>query len=422
VIDGVPPPERLEELARELSALDLTLAPEAVPLRDRAVRLAGEYLVPRLRSPDAPRVVAVVGVSGVGKSTIVNALAGSEVTDAGDLRPTTTEPVAWGRELPATLDAVRRRLPGWFVRGDRPPPSGVVVIDTPPPDVAGPDGSPIAHAVLEAADACVLVVSASRYADAGGLELVERSRGRRLPVAVVVNRLPPDAPDSAGIVGDVEAAMRRFGAEDVASGGTHAVAEVGPGEAVPWSAVEALWDRIVMWGAADPPQAVAGSVSALVDALDGLRPLLVEAEMLRFESASIVTSTYERERDAFASEVTGGRFEGVEEAERRDALAVAITRHAGRAARRSAEHWAAVVPGLVERHPELYVASDGTHQRAFAAIDRWAAALDPAAGPDHGLDAVADEVLTIDAARFLGLLGEPPTDTVLELLDREALR
>lgn len=423
VIDGVPSPERLEKLARELSGLDLTLAPGAVPLRDRAVRLAGEYLAPRVRTPHAPRVVAVVGVSGVGKSTIVNALAGSEVTDAGDLRPTTTEPVAWGEgELPATLDAVRRRLPGWIARGDRRPPDGVVVVDTPPPGVAGPDGLPIVHAVLAAADACVLVVSVSRYADAGGLELVARSRDRRLPIAIVVNRLPPGASHSGGIVGDVEAAMRRIGAGDVADGGIHPVAEVGPGEAVPRSDVGALWDRITAWGRADPPQAVAGSVSALADALDDLRPLLLDAEVLRFELASVVASTYERERDAFVSEVAGGRFDGVEETERRAALAAAITRHAGRGARRSAERWAAVAPGLLEPHPELYVVADGTQERASAAIDRWNAAVDPAGRPDDGLGAVADEVLTSDAARFHGLLGEPPPDAVLGLLDGEALR
>jgi hypothetical protein len=423
VIDGMPSPERLERLARELSELDLTLAPDAVAVREWAVRLAGEYLAPRLRAPDAPRVVAVVGVSGVGKSTIVNALARSEVTDAGDLRPTTTEPVAWGDgEFPATLDAARRRLPGWTARGDRPPPKGVVVVDTPPPDVVGPDGSPIAHAILAVADACVLVVSASRYADAGGLDLLDRSWSRRLPFAVVVNRLPADSPGSEAIVADVETALRRRGPADIETGGVHPVVEAGPGEAVPWSAVESLWDRIALWGGTDTPRAVGGSVAALADALDGLRPLLLEAEVRRFELASIVAATYERAREAFASEVTGGRFAGATEAESRAALAAAVTRHAGRAARRVAERWSAVAPDLVDVHPELYAVAPGTRDRAVAAIDLWAAAQDLVGLARDRLSAVAGEVLELDAERFLRLLGEPPPDAVLGLLDGEALR
>ena len=46
--------------------------------------------------PDA-YVLALVGGTGVGKSSIVNALAGETVTPAGVRRPTTSRAVAWTR-------------------------------------------------------------------------------------------------------------------------------------------------------------------------------------------------------------------------------------------------------------------------------------------------------------------------------------
>ena len=40
-------------------------------------------------------VLALVGGTGVGKSSLLNALAGEEITAASARRPTTDEPVAW---------------------------------------------------------------------------------------------------------------------------------------------------------------------------------------------------------------------------------------------------------------------------------------------------------------------------------------
>lgn len=125
-------------------------------------------------------VVGVIGGTGTGKSTLVNALAGSEVTTASDVaRPTTTTPIVvvandvecgW---LP--IDAMHARL----VRSDSPAVANVVLIDCPDPDTQADEPSaPTATAprpsdanrnrdmlaaVLPACDVLLLVATAQKY-------------------------------------------------------------------------------------------------------------------------------------------------------------------------------------------------------------------------------------------------------------------
>ena len=72
----------------------------SLPAWPPARRVAAEWeaIAPRLdralRELSRVLVVGVVGGTGTGKSTLVNALAGAEVTTAGDvMRPTTINPV-----------------------------------------------------------------------------------------------------------------------------------------------------------------------------------------------------------------------------------------------------------------------------------------------------------------------------------------
>ena len=127
-------------------------------------------------------VVGVIGGTGTGKSTLVNALAGQVVTDAGDVaRPTTTSPIvvaapdvdlSW---LP--VEAMGARV----VRSDAPAVANIVLVDCPDPDTqAEPDAagsSPTAtarpsdtnrnrdllEAVLPACDVLLLVATAQKY-------------------------------------------------------------------------------------------------------------------------------------------------------------------------------------------------------------------------------------------------------------------
>lgn len=149
----------------------------------RRVRAAWEQAEPRLdrarRELSRVLVVGVIGGTGTGKSTLVNALAGGTVTAAGDVaRPTTTNPVvvaatdvdcAW---LPLELMQAR------VVRSDAPAVANIVLVDCPDPDTqadeaAVPDAAPrpsdtnhnrdLLEAVVPACDVLLLVATAQKY-------------------------------------------------------------------------------------------------------------------------------------------------------------------------------------------------------------------------------------------------------------------
>ena len=141
---------------------------QVAPRLDRARRELSRVLV-----------VGVVGGTGTGKSTLVNALAGCDVTAAGDVaRPTTIAPVvvaapdvdlSW---LP--LEAMAARV----VRSDAPAVANIVLVDCPDPDTqpvatrsadSGPRPSDanrnrdLLEAVLPACDVLLLVATAQKY-------------------------------------------------------------------------------------------------------------------------------------------------------------------------------------------------------------------------------------------------------------------
>jgi hypothetical protein len=83
---------------------------------------------------EAPLVVATLGGTGTGKSTLVNALVGDEVTSAGHLRPTTRQPVliCSPRITPQQLGIDPAEV--HLVQVDLPALRDLVLLDCPDPD------------------------------------------------------------------------------------------------------------------------------------------------------------------------------------------------------------------------------------------------------------------------------------------------
>jgi energy-coupling factor transporter ATP-binding protein EcfA2 len=200
--------ERLRDRLREplfpLEVADAALARRTC--REIADQL-DDYLLPRLASPDAPLLVVVGGSTGVGKSTLVNALAGRRVSPAGALRPTTRSPVlicapddeewfADDKLLPSLPRSSDDPAPGeegvlHVVKCDTVP-AGLAVLDAPDFDSVVEPNRKLATQLLGAADLWLFVTTAARYADAVPWEFLLAACDRGVAVAVVVDRSPAE--------------------------------------------------------------------------------------------------------------------------------------------------------------------------------------------------------------------------------------
>ena len=85
---------------------------------------------------DAPLVVATLGGTGTGKSSLINALLGGQVVDSSLTRPTTTRPIVIARHglIPEMLGIDPAEVE--LVHSDAPILSNLVLIDCPDPDTS----------------------------------------------------------------------------------------------------------------------------------------------------------------------------------------------------------------------------------------------------------------------------------------------
>lgn len=133
--------------------------------------------------------LALVGGTGVGKSTLVNAMAGEEVSEASVKRPTTSEPVAW--LSPGTEDAASQ-LVEWLgvdgtVAGEAGRLEGVIVLDLPDFDSVVSSHRETVDRLLPRVDAVWWVVDPQKYDDERLFEYLRRSRPDAA-VRVVLNK------------------------------------------------------------------------------------------------------------------------------------------------------------------------------------------------------------------------------------------
>ncbi len=199
-----------ERIAGLRLPLDVAGAAEARRGASGLVGQIDDYLLPRLRQLDAPLLAVVGGSTGAGKSTLVNGLVGEQVTTAGVLRPTTRAPVLVCSPADRHWFADARILPGLSrttgaaadagslqLVTSTGVPTGLALLDAPDIDSVVAANRELAAQLLAAADLWLFVTTAARYADAVPWDLLHTAQTRSTALAVVLNRVPPEA------VGDV---------------------------------------------------------------------------------------------------------------------------------------------------------------------------------------------------------------------------
>ena len=174
--------------------------------RESLIKQLDDYVIPRLVQIEAPLLTVVGGSTGAGKSTLVNTLVGSRVSEPGVLRPTTRSPVLVHNPDDAHWFGTDRLLPD-LVRTDHAThdqgtlqlvpsidlPPGLAILDAPDVDSVEERNRVLAAQLLSAADLWLFVTSAARYADQVPWDFLKAAAERSTAVAVVLDRTTPSA-------------------------------------------------------------------------------------------------------------------------------------------------------------------------------------------------------------------------------------
>ncbi len=214
-----------EQVAHTRLPLDIPSSEAGRITRDALLKQLDDYVIPRLRSLDAPLLAVVGGSTGAGKSTLVNSIVDAEVSRSGVLRPTTTTPVLVHHPADTRWFVGERILPGLSrvtgapSEGEGPGslrlvessslPPGMALLDAPDIDSVVSANRALATQLLAAADLWVFVTTAARYADAVPWDLLREASDRGTAVAIVLDRVPPEA--MGDIRGHLTAMLREQG-------------------------------------------------------------------------------------------------------------------------------------------------------------------------------------------------------------------
>ncbi|MEX2046129.1 MAG: GTPase domain-containing protein [Chloroflexota bacterium] len=422
---------RLADLAEQR----LGLAPTNPAAHERARRLRDHlegFVRPRAADLGAPLLVLLLGPTGAGKSSLLNTIAGAEVSRAGVLRPTTREAILYASESDAKQilsgDRLRLIATDRIVHAVAPATSsGVAVIDAPDIDSVERDNRLLADILLEVCDLCVFVTTATRYADLVPSQVLQRVRERGLPLVIVLNRVPAEARDREVVMADARRLLSENGPS--AGDGVLDLIAVDEGDVDPRvhglarEKVRPLLDRIERL-VSESGERRRVAAEALAGAVRGLAPLVhavaddleheaIDAEALR----RIAEMSYAEELGALSRTLRGGvllrsevlrrwhdfvgadqitrfvssglgrlrgllmtAFRGTPaapvamvEEEMASTLEALSLRHASDAARRTAAAWSerAGAAALVDRDPTLWSASEGFAPAIREGLATW---------------------------------------------------
>jgi hypothetical protein len=195
------------------SLLEAAEAADALGIPTDRARAAHDDASRRLGFPSEAYVLALVGGTGVGKSSLLNAIAGATVSPASVRRPTTSEPIAW---IPSGEGERLRPLLEWLgvdvVREHDASTLGTVaILDLPDMDSVASAHRERVEAVLPRVDAVAWVTDLEKYGDAVLHDTFLRTWVPRLDrQAVIVNKADRlSEADGPRVRRDLEADLRQ---------------------------------------------------------------------------------------------------------------------------------------------------------------------------------------------------------------------
>ncbi|MEL6984229.1 MAG: GTPase, partial [Actinomycetota bacterium] len=187
-------PSRLEALAAAVNLAEDRLDQEAVAFAGHVVTKAEA----RLRHGTTHTLIALLGATGSGKSSVANALVGADVATTGIRRPTTSSTLAcvWGADdagaLLDWLEVVNRHQVS-------PDPTagldGLILLDVPDHDSVALAHREEMERIAEHADVLVWVTDPEKYADKAMHDYLARLSGHGAVMTLVLNKIDLLTPD-----------------------------------------------------------------------------------------------------------------------------------------------------------------------------------------------------------------------------------
>ncbi|MEV8015160.1 dynamin family protein [Streptomyces sp. NPDC086554] len=339
-----------ERVAAARFPLPLAGAPRARANRDELLAQLDDYLVPRLRAPEAPLLAVIGGSTGAGKSTLLNSLVGRQVSRAGVLRPTTRTPVLVCHPEDHHWFAGMRVLPDltrvWVPRpepadgadgedeadgdgddllaplgadGERALrietvetlPKGLALLDAPDVDSLISENRILAAELISAADVWVMVTTAARYADAVPWHLLRTAKEHDATLVTVLDRVPHQ------LVTEVSrryaALLTKAGLGDLPLFTVPELPEsTGGGGLLPVTAVASL--RAWLTHRSQEPrarvQAIARTARGVIQSLDVRLPELAGAVAAQYAAALRLTSAVDEAYESEHARVRGRLQDG----------------------------------------------------------------------------------------------------------------